>query len=183
MRNFLKIASGIETLGVLMDLARQPELWNRHTDRTRGDSPHREVDDIWLRFRAYGDLTTPESFAEPFVPSFYPAWTALAHQRPIVFGLMARCEAVQLGGVLITRVGPGRQVARHNDKNRWHPEFFTTKIYVPLTTNPDCINTCDDEKVTMMQGDAWIFDNLKMHSTENNGDTDRITLIISLRVE
>jgi hypothetical protein len=183
MRQFLKIASGIETLGVMMDLARQPELWNRHADRTRGDSPHREVDDIWIRFRAYGDLTMPEAFGEPFIPAFYPAWAALPHLRPIVFGLMARCEAVQLGGVLITRVGPGKQVRPHDDRGRWHPEFFTTKIYVPLTTNAECFNTCADETVVMMQGEAWIFDNLKPHSTVNNGDSDRVTLIVSLRVE
>lgn len=183
MRNFLKIASGIETLGVLMELNRQPELWDQHGDRTRGASPHREVSDIWIRFRAYADLTTPESFAEPFVPAFYPAWTALPHLRPIVFGLMARCEAVQLGGVLITRVGPGCQVMPHDDRGRWHPEFFSTKIYVPLMTNADCFNTCEDEKVIMAQGEAWIFDNLKVHSTVNNGDTDRITLIVSLRCE
>jgi hypothetical protein len=35
----------------------------------------------------------------------------------------------------------------------------------------------------MMQGEAWIFDNLKPHSTVNNGDSDRVTLIVSLRVE
>ena len=183
MRHFLKIASGIETLGVLMDLNRQPELWNVHADRTRGDSPHREVDDIWIRFRAYGDLSTPEAFGEAFIPAFYPAWTALPRLRPIVFGLMARCEAVQLGGVLITRVPPAGQVAPHDDRGRWHPEFFTTKVYVPLATNPACFNTCAEEQVTMMQGDAWVFDNLKPHSTVNNGDSDRVTLIVSLRVE
>ena len=183
MRHFLKIASGIETLGVLMDLNRQPEIWNQHADRTRGDSPHRDVDDIWVRFRAYDDLTTPESFGEPFIPSFYPAWTALPHLRPIVFGLMARCEAVQLGGVLITRVPAGCQVAPHDDRGRWHPEFFATKVYVPLVTNAGCFNTCADETVTMMQGEAWVFDNLKLHSTVNTGDSDRVTLIVSMRVE
>lgn len=183
MRHFLKIASGIETLGVLLDLSLHPELWNQHADRTRGDSPHREVDDVWVRFRPYGDLTTPESFGEPFVPAFYPAWTALPHLRPIVFGLMARCEAVQLGGVLITRVPAGCQVSPHDDRGRWHPEFFTTKIYVPLVTNPECFNTCAEDRVVMMQGEAWVFDNLKLHSTVNNGDSDRVTLIISLLVE
>jgi hypothetical protein len=138
---------------------------------------------VWIRFRAYADLTTPESFGEPFIPSFYPAWSMLPRLRPIVFGLMARCEAVQLGGILITRVPAGCQVAPHDDKGRWHPEFFTTKIYVPLTTNPHCYNTCDDEKVTMMQGDAWHFDNLKIHSTINDGDSDRVTLIVSMRCE
>jgi len=35
----------------------------------------------------------------------------------------------------------------------------------------------------MQVGEAWLFDNLKMHSTVNEGGTDRVTLIVSLRVE
>ena len=183
MRHFLKIASGIETLGVLLDLERQPELWNAHTDRTRGDSPHRAVDDVWVRFRPYDELTSPEAFAEPFIPVFYPAWHQLPHLRPIVFGLMARCEAVALGGVLITRVPPGARVETHDDRGRWHPEFYTTKVYIPLQTNPDCVSVCAGELVVMERGDAWIFDNLKPHATVNDGTGDRITLIVSMRVE
>jgi hypothetical protein len=183
MRNFLKIASGIETLPLLLDLHRQPELWNQHPDRTRGDSPHRDVDDIWIRFRAYDALTSAASFGEPFVPEFYPAWHALAHLRPIVFGIMARCEAVQLGGVLITRVPPGKRVAPHDDRGRWHPVFFGSKVYVVLASNPGCYNTCEDETVVMSQGEAWSFDNLKTHSTVNGGETDRVTLIVSMRCE
>lgn len=182
MRHFLKVASGIDTLPALVDLDRQPGLWNQHGERT-ASGVHRAVDDIWLRFRAYHELTSPEAFGEPFTPVFYPAWHALPHLRPIVFGLMARVGAVQLGGVLITRVPPHRQVDPHDDRGRWHPEFFTTKLYVPLITNPDCFSTCADERVAMERGDAWIFDNLLVHSTVNDGETDRITLIISTRVE
>ena len=182
MRNFLKVAT-IEPLPLLLDLQRQPELWNQHTERTRGESPHREVSDVWVRFRRYEELTNPEAFAEPFTPVFYPAWHALPHLRPIVFGLMTRLEAVQLGGVLITRVGPGKQVAPHDDRGRWHPEFFRTKAYVVLTSPPECYNTCGDETVVMKPGECWLFDNLELHSTVNNGDADRITLIVSLRVE
>jgi hypothetical protein len=183
MRNFQQVASGVEVLPLILDLRRQPELWNCHRDRTAGASPHSAVDDIWVRFRAYEELTSAESYAEPFTPVFYPAWHTLPHLRPIVFGLMARMEAVQLGGVLITRVPPKQKVALHDDRGRWHPEFFATKAYLPLAANQECYNTCGGECVTMKAGDAWLFDNLLPHSTVNDGDTDRITLIVSMRVE
>jgi len=184
MREFHQVAAGIDIQPLLCELYRQPELWNQHTARTAGGvGPHGEVDDIWVRFRAREELTCMASYAEPFAPVFYPAWHALPHLRPIVFGLMARLEAVQLGGVLITRVPPGRQVAPHDDRGRWHPEWFTTKAYVPLMSNERCINTCGDEVLCMRPGDAWLFDNLKTHSTVNDGDTDRVTLIVSMRCE
>ena len=73
--------------------------------------------------------------------------------------------------------------APHDDKGRWHSEWFQTKAYLPLATNPGCFNTCGDERVVMNVGEAWLFDNLKTHSTVNEGQTDRVTLIVSLRVE
>jgi hypothetical protein len=184
VRHFQKIAAGVETLPLMLDLYRQPALWNQHTARTGGAGSFVGTDDIWIRFRAPEELTNREAFAEPHVPVFYPAWHSLPHLRPIVFGLMSRVEAVQLGGVLITRVPAGGQVAPHDDKGRWHSEFFQTKAYLPLATNPHCYNICGDERVVMATGDAWLFDNLETHSTVNvDGESDRITLIVSMRVE
>ena len=183
MRNFIKIASGVEVLPLAMALYRQPELWNQHTARTGGAGSFVGTDDIWLRFRAPEQLTDREAFAEMFRCQWYPAWHALPHLRPIVFGLMSRVEAVELGGCLITRVPAGGQVAPHDDKGRWHSEWFQTKAYLPLASNPGCFNTCGDERVVMNVGEAWLFDNLKTHSTVNEGGTDRVTLIVSMRCE
>ena len=183
MRNFQCVATNVDVLPLAIELYRQPELWNGHTARTGGEGSFVGTDDIWVRFRDPAELTSREAFAEPHVPVFYPAWHALPHLRPIVFGLMAKLEAVQLGGVLITRVPAGCQVAPHDDRGRWHPEFFRTKAYLPIASNPACYSTCEDERLVMGVGECWLFDNLKTHSTVNEGDTDRITLIVSLRVE
>lgn len=186
MRNFhyfQKIATGVETLPLTLDLYRQPELWNEHRARTGGPGSFEGTSDIWVRFRDPAELRDLENYAEPFTPVFYSAWYALPHLRPIVFGLMARVEAVALGGILITRVPGGQQVKPHDDRGRWHPEHYTTKAYLPLATNPQCYSTCGDERVVMQVGDAWLFDNLETHSTVNDGETDRVTLIVSMRVE
>jgi hypothetical protein len=183
MRHFCQVAAGVDVGPLVWALHRQPGLWNQHTARTRGDTPHLAVDDIWVRFRDPVELTDAAAFAETFSPVMYPAWHALPPLRPLIFALMARLEAVQLGGVLITRVPPGCQVAPHDDRGRWHPEFFTMKVYLPLLTNPQCYNECMDERIYMKVGDAWTFDNLLTHATVNDGATDRVTLIVSLRCE
>jgi Aspartyl/Asparaginyl beta-hydroxylase len=183
MRYFQQIAAGVEVLPLVLDLYRQPELWDQNKARTGGAGSFEGTSDIWVRFREPAELVSREAFAEPFWPVWYPAWHALPHLRPIVFGLMARLEAAQLGGVLITRVPGGQQVAPHDDRGRWHPEFFRTKAYLPLASNDHCYNTCGNERVVMKVGEAWLFDNLEMHSTVNDGETDRITLIVSMRVE
>jgi hypothetical protein len=184
VRYFQRIAAGVETLPLMLDLYRQPELWDQNTGRTAAEGgPFAGTSDIWARFRDKAELTSTEAYSEPHVPVFWPAWYALPHLRPIVFGIMARVEAVQLGGVLITRVPAGKQVAPHHDRGRWHSEFFQTKAYLPLASNPHCYNTCADERVVMQVGECWLFDNLQVHATVNDGETDRVTLIVSLRCE
>jgi hypothetical protein len=96
MKNFVKIAGGLDTAPLLLALSRQPNLWNRHTERTAPeDSPHAEVSDIWLRYndikpyKAKGDMT---GFNEPHDEVFNPERYALPQVRPIVFAMMARVE-------------------------------------------------------------------------------------------
>ncbi len=183
MRYFQQIAAGVEVLPLVLDLYRQPLLWDANPARTAGAGSFEGTSDIWVRFRDPAELVSREAYAEPFTPVFYPAWHALPHLRPIVFGLMARLEAVALGGILITRVPAGGQVAPHDDCGRWHPEHYRTKAYLPLASNGRCHSTCGNERVVMKVGEAWLFDNLETHSTVNDGETDRVTLIVSMRVE
>ena len=183
MRLFQPIAAGIDVVPLLLSLYRQPELWNQHDARTANEGPFYNTDDIWLRFREPKNLVSREAYFEEFRCVYYPAWSALPHVRPIVFGLMARCEAVELGAVLITRVPPGQQVKPHDDRGRWHAEYFETKAYVPLQTNPACVSTCGDERLVMGLGECWTFPNTLTHSTINDGLEDRITLIVCMRCE
>lgn len=182
MRYFQQIAQGVDTLPLLLDLFRQPALWDQNPARTAG-GPFIGTSDIWCRFRDPGELTGAASYAEPFIPQFWPAWHALPHLRPLVMALMTRMEAVQLGLVLITRVPPGGQVAPHHDRGRWAAEFYGCKVAVPLSSNDRCTNTCEDERVVMHTGEAWLFENQVTHSTVNEGESDRITLIVTMRVE
>lgn len=159
-----------------------PDLWDVH--RQRIDTPNfYGTSDIWVRYRAIEELTEPRRFLEPHFATFYPAWHKLTALHPIVYDLMSRLKAVHLGGILITRVPPGGKIKPHSDAGSWHAEFFATKIYIPVKTNDRCVNRCEDESVVMRRGDAWFFNNLVIHSVENDGDTERVTAIVCLRCE
>lgn len=181
MRRFLKLAQGVDIIPLLREIHAQPELWGQYTERKTG--PHVDMSDIWVRYRPYAELIEPGSYKEQHIPAFYPAWYALPSLRPIIFQLMARVAAVQLGGILITRIPPGCQIKPHNDLGSWHAEFFNCKAYLPLKSNEMCVNYCEDEAVVMRPGEVWEFNNLLEHSVKNSGDDDRITVIVSMRVE
>lgn len=181
MKFFRQIAEGINVAGALAQIEAHPELWGADTDRTRiPNSPHAQAPDIWLRCRPRREIDGPARFGEPHFAEFYPAWHVLPALHPIVFGLMARCQAAMLGFTMLSRIPAGGAVLPHNDDG-WHANFYDTKAYVVLAANYLCINRCGGEAVTMEAGSAWLFENRVTHSVRNDGDTDRIALIMTMR--
>ena len=111
-RNFELLAKNVDVLPLLLELQRQPELWNRNDARLSEHGPHYQTDDIWLCYKdesenkETGDYS---NFGDRHDPIWYPAYYALPAARPLIFALMARVEGERLGGVLIYRVPPGKE--------------------------------------------------------------------------
>jgi hypothetical protein len=124
---------------------------------------------------------TLESRRLPHRNVFWPAWHELPALRPMVFALMTRVGAVELGSILITKVPPGQMIQPHTDAGNWAPLFYNTKAHVTLLGSS--ISQCEEEQVIMRQGEVWTFDNLLVHSVTNNGDCERICCIVSMRCE
>ena len=184
MQHFRKISEGIDVGPVVEQLAAHPELWGEHPERTAyPGSPHGETQDIWLRFRDPSELHEPKDYGEPHFAVFYPAWRKLPAVHSIVRALMNSEEAVYLGGILITRIPSARKVHAHHDRGSWHAEWLNRKAYVVLQANPDCLNWCEGESLVMKPGEAWAFDNLHTHGVINNGATDRLALIVTMRCD
>jgi len=183
MRNFELIASGLDVAPMLAELDAQPELWNQNRDRKeRPGTAHSEMDDIWLRARARDDIKSELAFNEPHWPVFYPAWNSLPSIHTAVWALMGMAKAVQLGGCLITRIPSGGKILPHADKG-WHAEWFQTKYYIVLRGGPRCLNICENDVINMRPGEIFSFNNLVTHSVDNQDESDRISLIVTVRVE
>lgn len=184
MMNFMQVASGIDVIPTRISLQTQPELWNTHNERKEFDgTSHAGTSDIWVRYNDPAKLAEGyDTFTSEHDSVWHPAYRSLPQLRPIIFGLMARCEATRLGGVLITKIPAGGAVLPHVDAG-WHPEYYNFKVYVPIQSNTQCANYVEDERVVMDPGDAWYFDNTKVHEVKNDGTDDRITLIVCMRVE
>lgn len=60
-------------------------------------------------------------------------------------------------------------------------DYFSkrNRIHIPIITNDECFFKIDGETKTMKEGEVWeINNNEKEHSVENNGNEDRIHLLI-----
>lgn len=181
MRNFTFLGT-VDPVPLMLELQRQPELWNQNDKRqTYANTPHGEVDDIWVRWCATQDLDDGTARSSDEIVFLRP-WYFLPALRPIVFPLMAKVAAVQLGAILITRIPAGGRVLPHTDEG-WHARRFNTKVYVALQSNPDCINVVEDESINMKPGECWVFRNTVRHEVVNAGPDDRVSVICCLRCE
>lgn len=191
MRHFLKIAD-IDPIPLLLELARQPELWNQNQTRTSHPlSAHRTLDDILLRYNNFelGDDFTKKVCAELEAVNM-PAFNLLPAAAPIVFGLMARVCGERLGRVFISRIAPNVSIPPHSDRippaeetypDQIPPAVYYERFQVTLQTQPGVVFTAEEEQIYMAPGEIWWFDNEVIHSVENNSDNDRISMVVDIR--
>jgi hypothetical protein len=66
-------------------------------------------------------------------------------------------------------------VPRHADIN--HHWFSRVRLHVPVVTHPEVRFHCGDRSVHMAAGEAWLFDNWRLHWVENPVDAERIHLV------
>jgi hypothetical protein len=181
MSRFVQLATGIDCVPVLLELNRAAHLWDRNPERRLyPGTPHEAMTDITVRYMPEDDVTMEARRLE-HRNVFWPAWHALPALRPMVFALMARVQATELGGILLTRLPPGKMIQPHSDAGNWAPEFYNCKAHVTLAGS--ALVCCENEAVTFAAGTVWTFDNLLVHSISNEGDRDRIVVIVSMRCE
>jgi mannose-6-phosphate isomerase-like protein (cupin superfamily) len=180
---FVQIASGVETLPLRLELARNEQLWDQDaTRRTYPGTPHAAMTDITVRYMAPEDAACIDNRKREHRNVWWPAWHLLPALRPVVFGMMARVQATELGSILITRLpSGGGKILPHSDAGSWAPEYYNCKAH--WTVAGKATVDCDDDYCLFEAGTVWTFDNLLTHSVSNEGDEDRICVIVSMRCE
>lgn len=191
MSHFTLIAKDIDVEPLLAELDARPDLWNDRPDRRAGNSPHRETSDIWVRYASKQAMREPGFSQKPHRSVWWPGSRELPAIiipiEAVVNGLGYQLDqvgaALKLGGILMTRIPPGCQVYPHHDRGTWHAEHYTTKVWVVLRGNDRCVNTVEDEAMVWKPGEAWSHDNLLVHSVRNDGESERVVLILCFRKE
>ena len=66
-------------------------------------------------------------------------------------------------------------VPQHADINyHWH---YRVRLHIPVVTHPAVRFFCDDQSVHMAAGEAWVFDNWRLHRVEHSTPDERIHLV------
>lgn len=158
-------------------LEAHPELWNRHQGRTApSESPHHEVDDIFVRFAAPGADVTRD-----YDSVWYDPAATLLGVKSAVYELARHFQADRIGGILITRVPPGKMVKPHVDRG-WHAGYYR-KYGIQIASAPGQAFCFDGVRFESEPGDVYEFRNDVEHWVANDSNEVRITMIVCLRLE
>jgi hypothetical protein len=75
----------------------------------------------------------------------------------------------------LLRLSANHGVPLHSDINyHW---FYRARLHIPIVTHPDVRFFCDEDSVHMAAGEAWIFDNWRLHRVDNPVNAERIHLV------
>ncbi len=180
MKNFQLMAQGIPVVPLANQIARNKQLWNANDLRSKfPGSPHKSVDDIWLRFQRITEDSSVAAVADDHESINYPAFFELSEAQDLIFNLMRVVKGERLGRVMVTRLAPGKGIAPHVDGGS-HADYYE-RYHLVLMGHPGSLFRCGDEQVQMLTGEVWWFDNAVEHEVINNSADARIHLVIDIR--
>lgn len=182
MHSHYSINLNLNVLPLQERLKKHPELFGRYPMRGEGESPHREMTDIWVRyndiapFLKSGDFS---AFADEHDSVWYPVVDEIPEALPLIFDVMTKVKGERLGGVLITKLPSGGQIKPHIDSG-WHAAYYD-KYYVPIENYSGATFEFEDGTIEPDFGEVYWFDNSKQHWVNNKSCGERIAMIICIR--
>jgi len=190
MRNFLKIAEGVNVTPLLNAIYRKPDLWKADDFlRKFPQGPFGETDTIYLRFQDHVKVDTDEELElykqnrlagyDLHECPWRPEINELPEARALIMALMASTGATRLGRCMINRIVQGGKIFPHAD-SKWHADYWD-RYHIVVQSEPGNVFRCGDEQVWMRQGQVWWFQNSIEHEVLNNSAEDRIHIIVDLR--
>lgn len=136
-----------------------PSAWAPHPNAIQGNSSVRLISTDGGENDAVNGVMLPTSHLQ---------------QSPFMRQVLASFGVVWSRSRLL-RLAPGADVPEHADINyHWHNRV---RLHIPIVTRPEVRFYCGDESVHMAAGEAWIFDNWRLHRVENPTPDERIHLV------
>ncbi len=118
----------------------------------------------------YADLMGNQTYAD----------TAYIEQFPTVKKIIAGLECPVMS-VRFLNLQSGSAIKKHKD-NELAFEKGEARLHLPVFTNPGVEFYCEDERIFLKEGECWYLNANLPHSVANNGQIDRIHLVIDCGV-
>ena len=191
MRNFLRLATGVNVTPLMLAIARRPDLWKEDTFlRNYPQGPFSCVESIMLRFPERPTGFTEEQvelYKQNLLPGYdqhesidQPSYTVLTEARSLVMNVFAAVAGERLGRVMINKIAPGGVIYPHSDTPE-HASYYNQRVHIVLQSEPGVQFRCGDETAYWETGSVFWFNNKLEHEIFNDSQSDRIHLVMDAR--
>lgn len=155
------------------------DLFGEYNQRAMGESPHKEMSDIWARYKNPKECIKTGDWSS-FGLEHESEWLKdIPVVKEISDQLMTFLDGERLGGVLITKLPPNGKILPHVDSG-WHAEYYD-KYYIPIKNGKGATFLFDNATIQPKEGEVYAFRNDVTHWVENNSNEDRIAMIICIK--
>jgi len=155
------------------------DLFGEHNQRACEGSPHKEMTDIWVRYKNPEECIKSGDWSS-FGLEHKSEWLKdVPMIKDISNQLMEFLNGSVLGGILITKLSAGGKIHPHTDSG-WHAEYYD-KYLIPIKNSYGAIFCFDNGTIKPKEGDVYAFRNDVTHWVDNNSDDDRIAMVICIK--
>ncbi len=181
---FKLIAEGLNVEPLLKKIEANPHLWKENTTRqSYPGSAHADTETIYLRWArdqslegAWFDLTSEDHIQTigALAPEVFPLLQTVCAK---ILGPDAASLNNRIGRVILTKLKPGGEIARHVDEGPYADRY--DRFHVCLSGHS--LFYVDTESQAMRPGELWWFNHKRPHKVDNyRTQDDRIHLIIDI---
>ena len=178
MKNFVLLKSGIVVARALIELYDQG-MWNwLNLRRGFAHSCHKEIEDVVMRFAPLDRPQNFESIMNGLDTVSYIPWFSHLHCQQLLRDAFP--EDTVIGRVVASKVPPGAQVYAHKDEGAYARSHH--RFHIVLSSESGNEFHCGGEIVEMEPGELWLFNHQETHSVINKSKSDRVHLIVDVRM-
>jgi hypothetical protein len=117
-------------------------------------------------------------YSDPTHPNYVD--TDLLRAAPYFREVLASFET-RLFAARLMRLAPGSVIKEHTDVGLEFEEGMA-RVHVPVLTNPDVEFVLNGSRVVLEAGSCWYLRLADPHRVANRGTTDRVHLVVDLKV-
>lgn len=184
MRENFAIIGKIDPAPLLAKLSEHPEIWDMEQERQRHPgSPHAQAQAIFLRWAERRELYEDrvQAVFRDLDAVDYPASKILMPEAGVVtravLSFLGDMEA-EIGRVMITKLPPKGRITAHMDEGLYADHY--DRFHVCLQGDAGNLYYCGGTSLNPAPGDAFWFNHKLTHHVENQGDVNRIHLILDI---
>jgi len=172
MTNISIVARDLDISKIKLEIDSQPENWL--IDTKRQDRLYEQTNTETINLVKAWSATPLADHRDNH--EYRP--TKLYDRYPETMNLVNRYFATGISRVAIVKLLPGKQVFPHIDAG----EYYKRRHRYHLAISGSYLYTVEDDRRQIHPGTLFWFNNKQVHSSYNNTDTDRISVIFDVEI-